>query len=236
MTEYCIQGRFVKRTFCRNLRKGLGMSKASERAYRTIREGILRGRFAPGDRLVEEELAEYCGVSRTPIRDAIRRLDGDMLVRWEPNRGAVVASLSDEDVGDLFEIRALIEGHAARRAAERADPATLDRLDAEVAAVFEALDSGSPYYTETFLEANARFHDAIYDMAGSERLREIRQRLVDQSVVLRTVRQFALEDLRRSNMHHADLIAALRAGDGQWAQSVMVAHILAAHRRLAGAE
>ena len=89
------------------------MSGASERAYEEIRKRLLRGDFAPGARLSESELSELCGVSRTPVREALRRLALEYFVRIEPNRGAFVIDWSREDIVDMFEMRSMLEGLAA---------------------------------------------------------------------------------------------------------------------------
>jgi len=206
------------------------MSRASEKAYREIREQLLRGAFKPGERLVEDELAALCGVSRTPIREALRRLASDMFVRQVPNHGTFVIETSENDVEDLFELRAMLEGYAAARAARRVTAETLQALEAEVERIDTALRERRGYYLDTFLDANRRIHALIVGLSGSERLRLMLNSLTEQSVVLGTLHRYSMDDLRRSNEHHKEIVAALRAGDAAWAQSIMAAHIHAAFR------
>jgi len=206
------------------------MSRASEKAYREIREQLLRGAFKPGERLVEDELAALCGVSRTPIREALRRLASDMFVRQVPNHGTFVIETSENDVEDLFELRAMLEGYAAARAARRVTAETLQALEAEVERIDTALRERRGYYLDTFLDAKRRIHALIVGLSGSERLRLMLNSLTEQSVVLGTLHRYSMDDLRRSNEHHKEIVAALRAGDAAWAQSIMAAHIHAAFR------
>lgn len=206
------------------------MSRASEKAYREIREQLLRGAFKPGERLVEDELATLCGVSRTPIREALRRLASDMFVRQVPNHGTFVIETSENDVEDLFELRAMLEGYAAARAARRVTAAALEQLDAEVARIDAALAVQDRFYLDTFLDANRRIHALIVGLSGSERLRLMLNSLTEQSVVLGTLHRYSMDDLKRSNDHHKEIVAALRAGDAVWAQAIMTAHIHAAFR------
>ena len=93
------------------------MSRASSLAYDSVRQFILDGRFLPGERLVEEDLAQRVGVSRTSIRDSLRRLAGEGLVRTEANRGTFVAEMSSAEIDEIFQLRAVLEGHATALAA-----------------------------------------------------------------------------------------------------------------------
>lgn len=88
------------------------MSKASQKAFTAIRGKILSGEFPPGSHLKEEELAEVCGVSRTPIRDALRALAGEDYVKIVPNHGTYVSQWSSSDIEDIFALRAMLEGYA----------------------------------------------------------------------------------------------------------------------------
>ena len=97
------------------------MSLAADRAYERVRAGILNGEFAPASRLKEEELVRLCGVSRTPVREALSRLAAEDYVIVARNQGAHVKTWSDADMTDLFDLRALLEGHAAARAAQLID-------------------------------------------------------------------------------------------------------------------
>ena len=95
------------------------MSKAATKAYDAIRARILSGELAPGSHLKEEELAEFCGVSRTPLRDALRSLAADFYVSTVPNHGTFVSDWSVADIDDIFTLRGMLEGYAAQRAASR---------------------------------------------------------------------------------------------------------------------
>src|SRR6478609_12169202 len=103
---------------------------AQPRVRDLLEEAILEGELKPGERLRAEALAQRCGTSRTPIREALLQLEGQGLVEVEPNRGAVVRTFDRDDVRDLYEVRALIEPHAAARAATRIDGDALQRLEA----------------------------------------------------------------------------------------------------------
>ena len=106
------------------------MSRASDHAYTVIRGMILAGELPPGSQVSEEALALRCEVSRTPVRDALRRLESDLLVTRTDTQRSFVADWSLDDVADAFELRAILEGRAAKRAAERMSDAALERIRA----------------------------------------------------------------------------------------------------------
>src|SRR5450755_816286 len=141
--------------------------RAAVRAYATVRDGILQGRYNAGSRLTEQELAAAVGVSRTPIREALRRLHAEGLVDFEPNHGAVVALFELEDAEEIFELRALLEPISARRAAERATRPMI----AELHALADQQNQESTRRSHGFLvrigEINDRFHRLIQQAAGS---------------------------------------------------------------------
>ena len=173
------------------------MSRASDRAYSAIRNMILSGELPAGTQLGEEALAEKCGVSRTPVREALRRLETDMLVARTDTQRSYVPEWSLDDVRDAFDLRAMLEAYAARRAAERMTSDSLDRLRAANAQIAQAIASSPPDVT-AFLEGNRVFHAAILEAAGSRRLVAQLGALVEQPVVWRTAHHYGPDALHRS--------------------------------------
>ncbi len=210
------------------------MSRASDRAYATIREMIISGELASGDPLGEEALADRCGVSRTPVRDALRRLEADMLVRRTESQRSFVADWSLDDIEDVFELRAMLEAHAARRAAERIDDATLAELRECNAAIGRAISLEVPDI-DVFLERNRAFHATILQIAASQRLSNLLGTLIEQPVVWRTAHQYGRDELRRSHGEHDELLSAFARRDGAWAESIMAGHIRRAFHAYADA-
>ncbi len=200
------------------------MAKASDKAYDLIRAMILAGELSSGEQLSEEALAERCGVSRTPVRDALRRLESELLVRKNDSQRSFVADWSIDDVADAFELRAMLEGHAAKRAAERMDAATLERLRACNKEIFLATRGPVPD-VDAFLEHNREFHTIILETAESRRLSSLLGTLIEQPVVWRTAQHYGREAFKRSHSEHDDLLSAFARKDGAWAQSVMEGHI-----------
>jgi DNA-binding GntR family transcriptional regulator len=210
------------------------MSRASDRAYAGIRSMILSGELPAGAPLGEEALAERCGVSRTPVRDALRRLEAELLVKRNETQRSFVADWSLGDVADAFELRAMLEGHAARRAAERMDDATLQRLRLCNQAIFEAIRPELPDVAG-FLEGNRDFHAIILETSGSRRLGSLLATLIEQPVIWRTAHHYGRDALRRSHGEHDELLAAFARRDGAWAEAVMAAHIRRAYHAYADA-
>src|SRR5438309_739868 len=142
-----------------------------------IRERILGGRFAPGARLAEEPLSEELGVSRMPVREALRLLSAEGIVVLEPRRGASVASHTPEQVQELVEVRATLEGLNARLAARRHDPvqiAKLERIVADGARINERTE------LSVIQANNARFHEALEDIAANSVLSSMVRSLRDR--------------------------------------------------------
>ncbi|NNM00508.1 MAG: GntR family transcriptional regulator [Gammaproteobacteria bacterium] len=206
------------------------MSKASDQAYEAIRADIIAGRVEPGAHLPEEHIAQVTGVSRTPVREALRRLNAEHLVTFVPNRGAYVANWSADAVDDIFQLRAVLEGYAAARAAERISDELIERLVECATTIDTATATGGRPDIEAILAANHEFHRVIITATGSERLDRLLASLVELPMILRTLERYSVKDLERSNRHHWELISAFRAHDAQWARSVMTAHLHAAHR------
>ena len=204
------------------------MSKSSDKAYDAIRDMIVDGVFAPGDHLSEEHLSAEIGVSRTPVREALRRLEGDYFVAIRANRGARVIGWEAADVADLFQLRAIVEGFAARCAAERANADEVAAMRAEIEVIDKALTGRASPDIDRFLAANSRFHQHLSGAAKNSRLSEIIKSLVAQAVVVRTAKRYSIEELRRSNFHHREMVDAIEARDGALAETIMKSHILAA--------
>lgn len=218
------------------------MSRASEKAYQTIRELIISGELAPGDFLGEEALAERVGVSRTPVREALRRLEADMLVRRTDTKRSFVADWSLDDIEDVFELRAMLEAHAARRAARRIDQKGLKRLKNCNDQLHSAI-ARTPADIEEFLRQNREFHAIILEIANSRRLTMLLSTLIEQPVIWRTAHHYDSTELQRSHAEHEELLSAFERRDPAWAEAIMGGHIRRAfhvyadaHRALAKAE
>lgn len=200
------------------------MSRASDRAYDAIRNLILTGTLAPGTQVKEEELADLCGVSRTPVRDAMHRLEAEMFIQRSDSQRSFVSNWSNEDVDELFTLRTMLEGHAAARAAERVTPEILDALHRNIATIGDAIHRPEPD-VDAFLTMNAVFHGLIVQAAASHQLATMLNRLVLQPIVHRTALRYDADQLARSLSEHVEIVAALEQRDGDWARAVMTSHI-----------
>jgi DNA-binding GntR family transcriptional regulator len=185
-----------------------------------IRQGIADGRWAPGARLVERELADEFAVSRVPVREALQMLQREGFIELLPRRGAVVRQLTPAVVSDLFDIRQALEVLAARQAAERIDEDGLSRL-------FTVLEEGRRAIAAddhaASGSANTAFHEAIIDLAGNEPLRDLLEPLSGRLKWL--LRQTT--DYPRVQAEHEQLFAALAARDAELAGAVALSHVRA---------
>ncbi|MEU4641451.1 GntR family transcriptional regulator [Micromonospora sp. NPDC023814] len=201
----------------------------SQAAYAHIRQAIVEGRYRPGQRLVEQRIAEEFALSRTPVREALRRLEAEGLVHSEPNRGAVVRGLSIEDVADLYGLRARLEAYAAELAAERITDEEVGLLDAGIAAFEAALHTehaDAIELTRAVNAANHQIHGTILAAARHERLSRLLERTVDVPLVFQAFRQFDRAQTERSHLFHRLMRDAIVAGDGQRASALMYEHVL----------
>lgn len=194
-----------------------------EHALGIVRSGIMRGRYVPGQRLVEADLMEEMNISRGPIREVLRRLAADGLVTIEPYRGAVVARLTREGLQSSFDVREALEGLAARQAAERFSRGELDRLTVEKE-LREFAGTGSGEKDE-YMERNVRFHDYIARLSRNIHLPRILTQL--QVPALRSHFPNLLDDeaLVTSTREHLAVVKAICSGDGARAEKAMRSHI-----------
>ncbi|MFJ4002481.1 GntR family transcriptional regulator [Streptomyces sp. NPDC090023] len=199
------------------------LGSVRERVLAALRQDIIAGRLGPGDRLVERELAERYGVSRMPVREAIRALVGEGFVLFESARRTVVRRLTPDDVRELFELREALEVYAAGLAAVRATPEALERLRELLAEAATATAAGE---AEAITDVNTRFHDRILAMAGNGllvsvlepvdgRLRWLTRRNAEWSLLL---------------AEHHELYEAIASGDPDRARAHALDHVRANYR------
>ena len=201
------------------------MAGAVDKAYRELRDAVLRGTFAMGARLKEVDLAQQIGVSRTPVREALRRLNAEGYVQFTDSQRAAVVSFSRNDVSEVFRLRAMLEGHASALAATLISQEDIKRLITLSRAMENA--SGEGKY-DRISKLNGEFHKTILGAANSPRLEILMRSIVELPIILRTFFGYSPAELKRSFGHHRELIAAFQASDPEWAESVMRAHISAA--------
>lgn len=207
------------------------MSKAFDNAYRTIREGIISGVYPQGSHLTAQQLAELTGLSRTPVREAMRRLDAEGLISLIPNRGAFVSRWTREEIEQIYELRVMLEAFAAQTAAERANPEQIEELRAIADRMTAALQSPEIDY-EGITEINAEFHRAVLEACGNARLRELLGSLTEMPLILSTFRNYSRAQLERSAAQHVELVEAISLRDSALAHAVMTAHIRTARQTL----
>jgi DNA-binding GntR family transcriptional regulator len=200
---------------------------AADHAYRRIRDQILSGERSSGEWLREGELAESTGVSRTPVREALRRLTAEGLVRYERHRGVQVQSWDVRDLDEIFSLRSVLEPWGCRLAAlgGSVDTGALEDLACRMD---ELAPGGRPSDVDGLTELNNAFHRAVLAGADNGRLSGVIASIIQLPLVWRTFSHYTPEALRRSLAHHHELVAALVARDPDWAESVMRSHVRAA--------
>jgi DNA-binding GntR family transcriptional regulator len=208
------------------------MARNSDLAYETLLGEILAGTYAAGDRLREERLAATIGVSRTPVREALLRLDADGLVQMLPNRGAVVNQFADSEIDELYDLRAVLEGYGAQRAAHNRSPEALERLRTLCGSMDDVWGSGKNPNFDEISRLNLEFHRAVQEAAGIQQLRSLLSGIILVPLVRHTFRNYTTDEVKRSLSQHHELVDAIAAGDGRWAECTMQAHILAARYSL----
>jgi DNA-binding GntR family transcriptional regulator len=185
-----------------------------------IRGQILSGHLKPGARLVEDRLSAELGVSRVPVREALRSLSAEGLVRLEPHRGATVAEVTPETVAELVEVRALLEGQNARLAARRHDPEIVRQLRETLAHGNAAAESGT---TEELTRLNAEFHERLGEASRNSVLLDVMRGLRE-----RTSLAFAINSRARARedwKEHAGILEAVIVGDEELAALLAIRHV-----------
>ena len=204
---------------------------ASVVAIELIREAIVDGRLHPGQRLKEEELARELGISRTPVREALLMLQAEGLVDATPNRGATVRRHTAEDIDDLYQLRALLEGHATRRATSGLSDEAIASLR-ESCLRFEALLRQGTNDLRELVKENLSFHATILDGAGSARLASMVRNVIELPLVYRSYTWYSPEQQQISAHYHVQIVRALEARDADRAEIVMKEHIFEARDHL----
>ena len=202
--------------------------KAARKAYEVVRNEIIEGNYAPGDRITEAEIAEHADVSRTPVREALHRLEAEGLIRFVPNQGAFVSSWGIAEAEETFELRAMLECYAVKLCADRASQEQLRELRELAEQQLLASREGKRGHLKKISDLNSRFHDLLLQAADSEQLRASMATLSNAPLVFQTFRDYSTQDLIRSAQHHLELVEALEGGNKDWAAAVMRAHIFAA--------
>lgn len=207
------------------------MRNGSDNAYEVLRERLVGGHYNPGSQLKEEPIARELGLSRTPVRTALKRLVEEGLATDAVGQGIHVAKWTEWDVEETFQLRMLLEPYASSLAATRGGEDLLACLEACNLEMEAAIQLGGNAGTERVQEANRKFHRALLDAAGSSRLRSMLDTIIDMPIVVRSFHLYTPAELEQSLHHHRDLTLAVAAKDGELARQVMHLHLRMSHHR-----
>lgn len=192
-----------------------------EIVFETLREAIINGVLEPGERLMEIQLAEEMGVSRTPVREAIRKLELENFVVMIPRKGAYVAGVSHKDIADVFEIRSALEGLAAGLAAERATEEEIEEMK-KILLTHDRDDMS----LEDIVSTDTDFHALVYKASRNERLIQILENLREQIQRFRATSLSVPGRLKDAITEHQAIVEAIARQDGEEAQALATAHIM----------
>ncbi|MCD7873744.1 MAG: GntR family transcriptional regulator [Acidaminococcaceae bacterium] len=187
-----------------------------------IRQAIIDGTFSPGERLMEIQLANEIGVSRTPVREAIRKLELEGFVVMIPRRGTYVADISIKDINEVYEIRTSLDVLAARLAAERINDDELETLQRLLVEIGQHIEENN---MEKIVEVDIAFHDVLYQASRNERLRNIINNLREQITVIRGCSMMYPGRLAYTMEEHRALVDSIAARDVERAQNAARIHL-----------
>ncbi|MCL2568147.1 MAG: GntR family transcriptional regulator [Oscillospiraceae bacterium] len=198
--------------------------------YQQIRKAILRGDLRPGERLAEEQLASEMGTSRTPVREALRKLEVEKMVRYHPHKGVVIAEIPADEIGDIYEIRANVEALLAKHAARNATPEDIKHLcvlldKAETATTPEAVSD----YIDQYNHMLSKIADAPVLEGLAKSLRETLCRML-VATYLKPVRR------PEAQREHREIVTAIAMGNEALAYQLTIQHIQNAAQVLEGLE
>jgi DNA-binding GntR family transcriptional regulator len=210
------------------------METVASRIYAALKLQIIDGRYGPGDRITEKNIAHEFNTSRTPVREAMRQLVADGFALFKPNSGTVVRSWTPAQVREVFDLRVLLESKIAGLAAVRMTPsdiATLTRLQDAIEAEGTNIEAAN---TARIGPLNREFHGVIAQASQNERLVAMLSNAIEVPIVQQTFRRYSTSQLARSFGHHRELIEAFTLHDSAWARCVMGSHIHSAKQTLLG--
>lgn len=190
--------------------------------FNTLRQAIITGEFVPGERLMEIALANRLGVSRTPVREAIRKLELEGLVVMIPRKGAEVARITEKDLRDVLEVRSSLEELAAGLATERLDDDSREKIQTALENFREAIVTED---NSRIADCDVEFHDTVFEATKNKRLIQIINNLREQ------IYRYRLEYVKDASYHtvllkeHEELAEAMFSGDKERAQEIMKRHI-----------
>ena len=190
--------------------------------FNTIKDGILSGKLRPGERLLENQLADELGVSRTPIREALRMLEIENLVDLIPRRGAQVKKMSEKDIKDILEIRKVLEELAVSLAADNISQSQIMELKQANDDFVKAFDNGDK---EGVIQADTHFHKVIFDATKNEKLVQIISNISIQIYRYRITYLRLLDNVSVPNQQHIALIDAFEKRDKQRVRAIIREHI-----------
>lgn len=193
-----------------------------ELVFESLREAIISGVLPPSERLMEIQLAEEMGVSRTPVREAIRKLELEGLVVMIPRKGAYVAGMSIKDIVDVFEIRGALEGLAAELASERVTDEELESMERYLVKISEEIESGD---LSKVVETDTDFHTLIYKASRNARLSQIISNLREQIQRFRTTSLSFPGRMKIALEEHRKIVEAISSRDGELARKLAQEHI-----------
>lgn len=193
--------------------------------FRSIRDGILNGKYKEHEELREVALGKELGVSRTPVREALRQLELEGLVSIIPNKGAYVTGISDKDLNDIYEIRFMLEGLCARWATDHITEDQLEELD-EIIFLSEFYARRESGGTDQVTELDGRFHMVLYEAAQSRMLSHVLTDFHRYSLRARRTSFDSDERTRKAIREHKQILRAIRDKDGDLAEQLANEHIL----------
>lgn len=188
----------------------------------TLRDAIVNGVLSPGERLMEIQLAEELGVSRTPVREAIRKLELEGFVVMIPRRGTYVADLSIKDINEVFEIRTALDVLAAGLAVERITEDELEQLERLLVEVSDLIEQGD---ADRIVEADGQFHDILYRASRNDRLVGIINNLREQFTRFRSISMQYPGRIQKTVEEHRRLVEAIASRDIDLAQQIAREHM-----------
>lgn len=215
------------------LNPAVDTGSVARQAYQYIRERVISGAYAPGSRLTEEQLARELGVSRTPVREAVRQLAADGALVLKPNYGIFVGAWSRDEIAQLFDLRVMLESEITALAATNIGADQIEQLvvlQDELESRGCDLSSGN---IERIAAHNREFHRVVAAASAKPRFVAMLANAIEMPIVQQTFRRYSTAQMARSFAHHRELIDAFRARDAAWARNVISCHIHAAkHARL----